>query len=166
MRGGRRPDRQRLDALTGYGSPGGGASAGKLDLLTAGLVAAALVAVAVTFAPWHHSGSATRNSYELLASADRLGIVEGSLNRVLAVAWPLVPLTMALGGVGLALGRRVLGAVLVMAGAVLEVLGAAIVLRADTSLRWGVGAALLAGLITTALALTVILRVRTMPTGA
>lgn len=116
---------------------------------------AALAAVAVTFAPWHHSGSATRNSYELLASADRLGIVEGSLNRVLTVAWPLVPLAMALGGVALALGRRRAGASLMMVGAVLEVLGALIVLSANTTVRWGAQAALVIGLVTAGFAVAV-----------
>lgn len=81
-----------------------------------------------------------------------MGIVEGTVQGVLAAAWPLVPLAVALGGVALALRRRLLAAGLVLAAASLEVVGAVIVLRADTGLRWGPRAALVVGAITVLLA--------------
>ena len=144
-----------MDALSQTPSPPDGSprpTRPPIDLLVVGLTASAAATVAVTFAPWPHSGSASRNSYQLLASAERLGIVEGTVQGVLAAAWPLVPLAVALGGVALALRRRLLAAGLVLAAASLEVVGAVIVLRADTGLRWGPRAALVVGAITVLLA--------------
>ena len=118
------------------------------------LVVSAAATVAITFVPWHQSGATSRNSYELLASAERLEIVDGAALRGLAMTWPLVPLAAALGGVALASKQRSLGVALVLVAACLETAGSLIVLRATSNLRWGPRAALFVGVITMGLAIS------------
>lgn len=118
------------------------------------LVVSAAATVAITFVPWHQSGATSRNSYELLASAERLEIVDGAALRGLAMTWPLVPLAAALGGVTLALKQRSLGVAMVFLAACLETAGSLIVLRASSDLRWGPSAALAVGVITVGLAIS------------
>jgi hypothetical protein len=61
------------------------------------IVAAGLALILVGgFMPWLRSGRAWRNSYEVVRTADRLGLVANGYESVLAVFWYLVPLLCGL----------------------------------------------------------------------
>lgn len=107
-------------------------------------VAVGLASVAVAFLPWHHSGSATRNSYQLLSSADRLGLVHGNALRILSWAWILFPLIVAMAGLALALQARAPAAALAaVAGGIQVVAGAVAIRSADSG--WGASAGVVVG---------------------
>lgn len=76
------------------------------------LVGLLVVGIGLSFTDWAHSGRAGRSSYELVRSADRLGLLEGRVASVGAVVWFFLPLVGAAAVVALAFGRRRLGAVL------------------------------------------------------
>src|SRR3954468_17060814 len=61
--------------------------------------AGGVLALAGTFLPWLRSGTRRRNSYEIFALVDRLGISESSLVGWGVRLWPVVPLLLVLGGV-------------------------------------------------------------------
>lgn len=86
-----------------------------------GAVAALATSVAVAWLPWVRSGASTRNSYEALRSAQRLGLDGFTPFRVI---WFLVPVLAAasiLGGFlvstrALGAGAGVVGGILIAAG--------------------------------------------------
>jgi hypothetical protein len=78
---------------------------------------AATCAVAASLLPWVRTGARERSSYELLAAARRLEVLDSGAEHALLVAWRFVPLVVALGWLALALGwRRVAAAAGVIAG--------------------------------------------------
>ncbi len=70
--------------------------------MTAGL---ALVVVG-SFMPWLRSGRAWRNSYDVVRTADRLGLVGEGHQRIFAVSWYLVPLLVGLTLTAIVFERR------------------------------------------------------------
>src|SRR4051812_31922194 len=58
--------------------------------------AGALLALVGTFLPWLRSGTRRRNSYEIFALVDRLGISESSLVGWGVRLWPVVPFLLVL----------------------------------------------------------------------
>jgi hypothetical protein len=71
------------------------------------VVAMGIVSILVGgFLPWLRSGRAWRNSYELVRTADRLGLVGSGYQRLLAVSWYLVPLLCGLTLAAIALDRH------------------------------------------------------------
>jgi hypothetical protein len=58
--------------------------------------AGGLLALIGTFLPWLRSGARLRNSYEIFALVDRLGISESSLVGWGVRLWPVVPLLLVL----------------------------------------------------------------------
>ena len=56
----------------------------------------ALLALIGTFVPWLRSGARLRNSYEIFALVDRLGISESSLVGWGVRLWPVVPFLLVL----------------------------------------------------------------------
>jgi hypothetical protein len=112
---------------------------------TAGAVAVALT----SFLPWATSGRASRSSYELVASAERLEVLDG-VAAAAAPLWYLVPLAAACAFLAAVLGRTVLAAgVAAATGVAAIVLGAAVnssPLGADV----GCAAATLAGAVSVA----------------
>jgi len=89
------------------------------------------------FGPWVRSGRAWRNSYELVRTADRLGLVGEGAQRALAVSWYLVPLLCGLTLAAIALERprlSHLGAAIV---AVQVAITSVVALRAPVATGWG-----------------------------
>lgn len=87
---------------------------------------------AVAWLPWVRSGSATRNSYEALRSAQRLGLEDFTPFRVIWFLVPVVAAASILGGIfgsarALGVGTGLVGIVLI-AGGVAAVLSSADVL--------------------------------------
>lgn len=140
------------------GGDHGGAGAGGTDLGTDArpasmvtraapwaLTASTVVAVAVTFAPWLRTGSATRTSYEVVRSAERLEVMAARPQLVVSVVWAFLPMVSALSILASTLDRRYLAAgsaaVVGLAVAVL----AAVVARAPRSADWGTQAGLASG---------------------
>ncbi len=96
----------------------------------AALVVALAATVASTFLPWVRTGTRERNSYQLIAAARRLHVLEGTLERLAAPGWFFVPFLAALSVLALATGRPRLASglgVAVGAGAV----GLVIAVRAE-----------------------------------
>src|SRR4051794_1214893 len=58
--------------------------------------AGGLLALVGTFLPWLRSGARLRNSYEIFALVDRLGISESSLVGWGVRLWPVVPVLLVL----------------------------------------------------------------------
>jgi hypothetical protein len=78
---------------------------------------AATGAVAASLLPWVRIGTRERSSYELLAAARRLEVLDRGAERALLVAWRFLPLVVALGWLALFVGRRRLaGAAGLLAG--------------------------------------------------
>ncbi|MEJ7585477.1 MAG: hypothetical protein WKF43_15675 [Acidimicrobiales bacterium] len=95
------------------------------------MVAAGHVAIlAGGFLPWVRSGRAWRNSYELVRTADRLGLVGDGIQRVLAVGWYLVPLLCGLTLAAIALERPWLSHLGTVAVASMVAVTAVVALRA------------------------------------
>lgn len=116
-----------------------------LYLLYGALVISAVASVAVTFAPWHHSGSAVRNSYDLLAAADRLGVLTGTARRALATAWAVLPFVAALSVVSLTLGARRTAAGLALTAGAVELVVSLVVMRIGDAAGWGAPAGAITG---------------------
>ncbi len=97
------------------------------------------------FLPWGRSGTARRNSFELVQAAERLDLLDGALAGVGALAWFLVPAAVA--GVWLAavLRRPVMAGTLASSVAALGLALAVVVrsspVRTEPGLVWGVAAA-------------------------
>ena len=78
---------------------------------------AATCAIAASLLPWVRTGNRERSSYELLAAARRLEVLDGDVEHALLVAWRFLPLVVALGWLALAIGRtRVAGAAGLLCG--------------------------------------------------
>jgi hypothetical protein len=81
-------------------------------------LAAATAAVAASLLPWVRTGARERSSYELLAAARRLDVLDSGVDHALLVAWRFLPLLVALGWLALAIGKgRLAGAAGLLAGA-------------------------------------------------
>jgi hypothetical protein len=102
-----------------------------------------VLTLAATFAPWHRSGTTSRSSYEVVRSAERLGVLDRGLAPTVATAWAFVPAIGTVGLLALALGRWrwALGAA-AAAGAM--VAWFALVLQQAPGAAWGSVAALVA----------------------
>ncbi|MDA3039327.1 MAG: hypothetical protein O3C27_07310 [Actinomycetota bacterium] len=74
--------------------------------------AGAALQLAVGQLPWMRTGEATRNSYELFRSAQRLGLDELTPFRVV---WHLLPVATLVFGLGLASKQRRLAGLVVIA---------------------------------------------------
>lgn len=91
-------------------------------------IAAVVLCLAAVFLPWAQSGSVERSGYDLLASAQRAGLVTASWARVLAVAAYLLPTMAAATVAAWLVGRpRLALAVAAVTGAVL-VAGSSVVI--------------------------------------
>ncbi len=107
-------------------------------------VAAMVGSVVVAWLPWFRSGQETRNSYEALRSAQRLGIDQLTPFRVV---WFLVPVA-ALAAIGLlALTHRRSAAAVVGATGVVVVAAAVSVLIVGVDTAAGVWSALIVGIV-------------------
>lgn len=79
----------------------------RISGLSDGLVVAATIGLLVgSLLPWVRSGRTWRSSYELVRTADRLGLTDGRAQRQLVLAWFFVPLLCGVVLVLLALNRR------------------------------------------------------------
>ena len=100
-------------------------------------IAGAAVVVVGAFLPWVRSGAATRNSFAMLRVADDLGVIHGWARRTMLVTWFFMP--AACGALVLvSLGRRRWPLVvlsLAIGGAALTMWGAA--LSSPLSLAYG-----------------------------
>lgn len=111
---------------------------------TAALIGGLAVVLVGTFLPWVHSGEVARSSYEVAGSAGRLGLFETDRERLVELAWYLLPVSVGLVLLAMAFHRRRLAALLTGLVALLAGGGALVVL--GSSLRVGVGpAVVLAG---------------------
>jgi hypothetical protein len=95
---------------------------------TAGAAVGVLVAA---FLPWVVTGRAQRNSFDLLRAADRLDLLHGTVQRVAAVGWYLMPLAVGLIWLAAATGRR---ALVVVGGAIVGALAIALGVTVETSI--------------------------------
>jgi len=109
------------------------------------LVAVAAGAVAVTFAPWLRTGTATRTSYEVVRAADRLGVLSPGSQAVVSVAWSFLPLVAALAVLALVCDRVRLAAGLAATVGLVEVFLASAINNAPRSADWGAPAGLVLG---------------------
>lgn len=89
------------------------------------------------FLPWLRSGRAWRNSYEMVRTADRLGLVGDGFQRVLAVGWYLVPLLCGLTLAAVALDRHRLSHIGITAVAGLVATTVIVTVRAPLPSGWG-----------------------------
>jgi len=106
---------------------------------------AMLAVVAVTFAPWLRSGEVRRDSYELVRTADHLGIFEGATATAVRVGWAFLPLVAALGLFALARGRRRVGHLAaVTVGGIVLVVGFGLQAAGEQA-DWGAKAAMVIG---------------------
>ena len=80
--------------------------------------------------PWLRSGRAWRNSYEVVRTADRLGLVANGYESVLAVCWYLVPFLCGLTLTAIAFDRPWLALLGSVAIAALTTLMTAVAIRA------------------------------------
>jgi hypothetical protein len=71
-----------------------------------------VVVVAGSFLPWVRTGRRARASFDLVGVADRLGVVRSGVVTVVAHAWVLVPLLVAVALAATALGAARVAAVL------------------------------------------------------
>lgn len=93
---------------------------------TVGAVAALATSVAVAWLPWVRSGASTRNSYEALRSAQRLGLESFTPFRVI---WFLVPVLAGASVLaGLAVSTRAMGIGAIAVGSVVIAAGVAAML--------------------------------------
>ncbi len=104
------------------------------------------LAVATLFAPWLRTGSATRNSFQVVQAAERLNVLPGAQQTVISVVWAFLPLLAVVGVLLLTINRfRVAGAMLVLVG-FLEAIFGLVVMNAPQSADWGAKAGLAVGL--------------------
>lgn len=104
------------------------------------------LAVATLFAPWLRTGSATRNSFQVVQAAERLNVLPGGPQTVISVVWAFLPLLAVVGVLFLTINRfRVAGALLVLVG-FLEAIFGVVVMNAPRSADWGAKAGLAVGL--------------------
>ena len=151
-------------AATGVGVRGGVAQ--RLALAPVALVAADLVVVGATFAPWLRSGSRMRSSYEVAAALDRLQVLEGWVRPAVTVLWYFVPLLAALSVLAIAAGHVRAGALGSLALAAASAAFALSLRQAGAANEWGVPLALAAAAAVVLLAIVTIRGERhpTMPT--
>lgn len=109
------------------------------------LAVVAAGAVAVTFAPWLRTGTATRTSHEVVRAADRLAVLSSGSQAVVSVAWSFLPLVAALAVLALVLDRSLLAACLAATVGLVEVLLALAINDAPRSAEWGTPAGLALG---------------------
>lgn len=103
------------------------------------------LAVAILFAPWLRTGSATRNSFQVVQAAERLNVLPGAQQTVISVVWAFLPLLAVVGVLLLTINRfRVAGAMLVLVG-FLEAIFGLVVMNAPQSADWGAKAGLAVG---------------------
>ncbi|CAN5743463.1 hypothetical protein BH10ACT1_BH10ACT1_20750 [soil metagenome] len=127
------------------------------------LVAALVIAVGATFAPWLRTGSATRTSYEVVQAAVRLEVLSDGPQALVSVMWAFVPLVGALGLLATVLGRTQLAVAAALVVGVAVTAFAGLVKSAPRSADWGATAGLASGptLVVAALATSWITRRRT-----
>jgi hypothetical protein len=122
-----------------------------------------VVVVASAFLPWHRSGLARRDSFELARLADTLGVAETGPARLVLWAWYAVPALA--GATWLAATLRRVGLVAALGGTVaaVAVAAAAVVLAAPGRPQPGPWVALAAGAAAAGGALRTVWRGRRRP---
>lgn len=125
-------------------------------LVVPAVLAVAAVAVVATFLTWLRVGSSERTSFQVVRAAERLDVVGGAGQALFAVLWAFLPFAVALGVLALALDRRRLGAVVLLAAGLVEASFAALVLRAPGLAGGGARIGLVAALVLAALAVALL----------
>ncbi|MCP4085280.1 MAG: hypothetical protein GY745_09570 [Actinomycetia bacterium] len=120
------------------------------DGVLAGLL---VVGVGTMFLPWASSGQTSRNSIELMRSADRLDLLDGWMASVGLGVWLAMPFVAAAAVVALTLGHRLLGTALGAVVAVTLVAGVWAVKAAPLRADGGMTVALIVGVLTMAFTL-------------
>ena len=108
--------------------------------------AVSALAVAALFAPWLRTGSATRNSFQVVQAADHLDVLPGGPQTLLSVVWAFVPLLAVLGVLALIVNRAWAAAGLLVGVGFLEAIFGVVVMNAPRSADWGAKAGLAVGL--------------------
>lgn len=127
------------------------------------LGAAAVAAVAVTFAPWLHTGAAHRTSYQMVRAADRLEVLSAGPQTAVSVAWAFLPFVAALAVVAVLVERRRIAAALAVLVGVTETFLALAVKIAPRSADWGTTAGLVLGSVLVVVALATAITARSTP---
>lgn len=104
------------------------------------------MAVAVMFAPWLRTGSAVRNSFEVVQAADRLDVLPGGPQAVISVVWAFLPLVAVLAVLALTVDRVPVAVVLTVVVGLVQAGFGAVVTNAPRSADWGATAGLALGL--------------------
>ncbi len=122
----------------------------RFDRALAGLL---VLGVGTMFLPWASSGQTSRNSIELMRSADRLDLLDGWMASVGLWVWLAVPFVAAAAVVALTLGRRLLGTALGAVVAVALIAAVRTVKAAPLRADEGMTVALVVGVLTLAFTL-------------
>lgn len=130
------------------------------DVAPKALIASCVAAVAVTFAPWVHTGAAQRTSYQVVRAADRLQVLADGPQTVVSVAWAFLPFVAALAVVAVVAERRRLAAGLAVLVGVTELALALAVKIAPRSADWGTTAGSVLGSVLIAVALATAITAR------
>lgn len=129
----------------------------------AALIAALAAGVAVTFAPWLHTGAAHRTSYGVVRAADRLDVLGDRWGTVVRGGWSFVPFLAALAIVALSVGWARTAAALAALVGLAEGFLALAVMRSPRSTDWGARGGLAVGVVLVMLALVTAIRRRSNP---
>lgn len=117
------------------------------------LAAGTAAAVAATFAPWLHTGSARRSSYAVVRAAERLQVFSAGRQAVVSVTWAFLPLVAVLVLAALLWRRPRLACVLALTVGAAEASLALVVAQAPQVADWGTTAGATCGLVLVATAL-------------
>ena len=104
------------------------------------------IAVAVMFAPWLRTGSATRNSFQVVQAADHLDVLPAGPQAVISVVWAFLPLLAVLAVLALTVDRVPVAVGLMVVVGVVEAGFGTVVTNAPRSADWGATAGLALGL--------------------
>lgn len=127
-------------------------------------VAAGLVLILLGgFQPWVRSGRAWRDGYEVVRTADRLGLVGNGVQGAAAALWYLVPLLCGITLAAVALDRRALAHAGSMVVAAIAAAMAIVVLRSPLHAGRGVTLVLVGAALVAAGSIWVVVRRRSAP---
>jgi hypothetical protein len=113
-------------------------------------IAGAVVVLVSAFLPWHLSGEAHRNSFDLARVADTLGEVDRPFERAALWAWYAVPVLVAAAWLAATFRRPVLVATLGGTVGLLAVLASMVMVLSPLPMEAGPRLALPAGIVTVA----------------
>lgn len=129
----------RFDAGPRRGHPS------RFETMTMTVATGASVAViASAFAPWGRSGEAVRSSFELIAAADRIDLLEPPWS-ILAVTWYVLPMLAGAACVAAATARTLVVAVLASTIGALSMTGCAVLYQSPLGPEVGAPLAGVAG---------------------